>query len=110
MKSGRDWTPIRVQITDEALGIEGMVVFTVPQSLCRDEPDYHFLEQKPLGTVDPGTRSAGTRQNSTPFERLMGAATTEVGTRGGRILAAPTNPRVLSRSWVTVLAADGQTN
>ncbi len=103
IRSGRDWRPIRVMITDQSLGTEGMVVFTVPMSLCRSEPDYGFLQQSPLGIVEPKKRElGGTRGTATPFERLMWAATTDTGTRGGRILAASSNPAVLSRSWVTV--------
>jgi len=107
LRSGRDWRPIRVMITDEAVGPEGIVVFATPISVCRQEPAFSFLEQQPLGVVDPATRSAATPP-ATPFERLLRAAAVQSGTRGGRLLAAPSNPTVISRSWVTVNSANSQ--
>ncbi len=104
LRAGRKRSPIRVRITDDSSGIEGMVVFAVPTSLC-GEPSYGFLEQEPLGVVDPTHRSASRLvRGATPFEQLMRNATAEKGTRGGRLIQTPANPAVYSRSWVTVSA------
>jgi hypothetical protein len=102
LKAGQSLNPILVQITDESSGIEGMVVIAVAMDAVRQQPSYEFLNQGPLGTDDPQSRSAATGAES-PFELLLRAASAKgYATRGQRMLVPPSNPVVLSKSWITL--------
>ena len=99
--TGCEWTPIRGTITDTSLGTEGVVVFAAPLSVNQSEPNLAFLQQSPLGISDSMKRFIRLTP-ATPFEQLMQSATTHYWTRGVHLTSAPSNPIVLSRSWITV--------
>jgi hypothetical protein len=77
-------------------GVEGMVVFAIPQA-GNAKPDLSFLEQQPLAVRERGTVLA--KPPATPFGKLLGAAAFNAGVRG-LPAGAPTTPAVLSQSWL----------
>ena len=85
---------------DGSAGTEGLVVFAIPQSVQRDNPDFSMLEQEPLKVPEAAKRSAR-KLPETPFGKLLGEAAFRKGTRGWGARVA-TNPAILTRSWVLV--------
>jgi hypothetical protein len=86
-------------ITKKGTGSEGLVVLAVPLSVSKTEPKFDFLEQEPLLEAAAGVHDrAGAPK--TPFGQLMAAAAFGKGARGFEP-DAPTNPAILSVSWVT---------
>ena len=58
IRAGAALKPIKVRLTGDSTGPEGVVVFGVPMSVCKDEPDYRFLAQDRLGDPDQAARCA----------------------------------------------------
>ena len=87
-------------ITDQSVGVEGVVAFAVPMSDNR--PDYlSLLQQRPLGVSD---RDVPVRQPGadTPFAMLLQVvARNAAGTRR-QLLEVESNPAVIAHSWVTL--------
>jgi hypothetical protein len=90
-------TRLRFSTAGGSTGLEGMVVFAIPQA-GNAKPNLSFLEQPPLAVRERGGPSE-VKPPETPFGKLLGAAAFNSGTRG--IPArAPTMPAVLSQSWL----------
>jgi hypothetical protein len=90
-------------ITGKLPGVEGIILLAVPLSVSRDQPNFSFLEQPALGVRGRGlpARIEDTDKAKTPFGQLMAGAGVGKGSRALE-LDAPTNPAVLSWSWVKV--------
>lgn len=101
VKSGQRLRPLRVKIDGSSLGSEGFVVLSVPVSASKNQPDYSFLEQEPLGVADRAVLQ--TPKRLTPFQQLMYSAKShsEVRQRAA-MLEEPTTPQMQSWTWTTV--------
>jgi hypothetical protein len=88
---------MKATINEKSIGTEGLVVFAVPLSVSKSEPNFDFLKQEPLMKAD-GAKAKEVPK--TPFGQLLAAAAFGNGARGLEP-DAPTNPAVLSMSWVT---------
>jgi hypothetical protein len=88
----------KMSTRDGSWGLEGMVVFAIPQPVHRVQPDFSFLEQPPLAVADARRGSPRAAPDS-PFGRLLAAAAFNAGTRG-HPPRVPTTPAVVSQSWV----------
>ena len=99
----KSWSPIQTTITvkGDSFGREGMVVFAIPTAVQREEPNFKFLEQEPLGVATRISCSAGDVPK-TPFGKLLAAAAFGRTTRGDLIRQVPTTPAILSHSWILV--------
>ena len=101
VRAGAALKPIKVQITGDSTGPEGVVVFGVPMSVCKDEPDYRFLAQDRLGKRTR-QRDVPVAAAKTPFEALLRSAAFGKNAERGSRKIVPTNPVILSKSWVTL--------
>ncbi len=81
-------------------GLEGLIVFAIPQSIQRNEPQFDMLEQEPLQVVEAVKRGPKNLPD-TPFGKLLAQAAFQRGTRSWepRISNAPA---ILSQSWVLI--------
>jgi hypothetical protein len=83
-----------------SVGLEGMVVFAIPQAALPVPPDFSMLEQEPLKVNERLIR--GPRKGlDSPFERLLNQAAFHKGTRGVD-LGVRSTPAILTQSWVLV--------
>jgi Caspase domain len=100
LKSGGKAVEINGAVNDRSSGKEGFVVLASALGGGKPAADYSFLAQSPLAT---GTRSAPdlTRGPETPFGSLLQRAVVGKGERSWDY-QAPTNPMMLTASWVTV--------
>jgi hypothetical protein len=103
MRSGAKPVEIEATVNDKSIGKEGLVVLATPLPGGKAAPDFSFLAQGPLAT---GTRALPelTRSPETPFAAVLRTAALGKGERS-LDFRAPTNPAVLSASWVTVAPA-----
>jgi hypothetical protein len=88
-------TRLRFSTAGGSTGVEGMVVFAIPQA-GNEKPNLSFLEQQPLAVRERGGVLA--KPPDTPFGKLLSAAAFNAGSRG--LPVAPSNPAVLSQSWL----------
>lgn len=101
LKSGQKFRPLRVKIDGSSVGSEGFVVLSVPMTVSRNQPDYSFLEQSPLGTTDRAVNAPP--KQPTLFQQLLYSSTAASGIRQrAAVLEEPTNPAVQSWTWTTV--------
>ena len=100
IRQGTAWAPRRAVMSAEnhSTGLEGIVIFASPLRRQKLEPDYHFLEQKPLLIPDERLKDVRVVPD-TPFAKLMNSAAFGGGTRGMEPQAAST-PAIISRSWI----------
>lgn len=101
IKAGKSTRAERFEVTDDAFGIEGLVAFGVPIESSKDQPNFRFLEQQPLGKpqVIELLRSAAPK---TPFGQLMANAAFGSQTRGPLRSQVAAEPQIVSAAWVTV--------
>jgi hypothetical protein len=103
LRAGRSLRPLRLRITDDSFGVEGLVALAMPLADSPLQPRFGILEQGPLGVVDEKhPDDNGTRSSLSPIERLLHRATTEMTTRGLHLHPVAANPTVLVHSWVTL--------
>jgi hypothetical protein len=100
IRRGDSMRPLRASMSVEgaSTGYEGMVVLAIPMSIQKDEPDFAFLEQEPLGVVTKSVRDAP-KAMTTPFQKLMTSAAFGGGTRDMQKHVSST-PAILSSSWI----------
>ena len=102
LRQGSALKPFRTTMTvkDNSTGVEGMIVFALPLSVQKVEPDFHFLKQQPLRVPDVIKRGLADAPD-TPFGMLMAAAAFNGGTREME-KRVPTTPAILSQSWLLI--------
>jgi hypothetical protein len=104
IQAGEKAGPFRATITPEGLGTEGFVVFAIPQQVSRGQPDFDFLTQDGLKSqsrkLPPGPEDVA-KAPQTPFGRLLMGVALGRGTTRDLPLNQPSNPAMLSWSWVT---------
>lgn len=100
LQAGQSYGPIKGKIENAGSGKEGIVVLAVPKSVSRARPSFEFLDQVGLGTERDIKRDV-LLAPPTPFGQLMKTAAIGRGTRAF-IEDVPTNPAVLSFSWITL--------
>lgn len=89
-----------MSVEGNSVGLEGLVVIAIPQSIQRDAPNYRMLEQEPLKVADERMRGADDAPPG-PFSNLLREAAFHSGTRGWEPRVS-TNPAVLSQCWILV--------
>lgn len=101
VRAGRSARLPRLVVGDDAFGPEGLVAFGTPIEAARDEPDFRFLEQEPLGQPALAQRLRG-GSGSSPFTRLLESAALGESSRGLVTIPVAVEPRVAASTWVTV--------
>ncbi len=93
-------------IGGDTSGLEGFIVLGIPQKTVPGKPSFAFLNQKGLKAFNPPSlkeraRAFETNALKTPFSLLMKQAAVGKGLRSWQ-MNVPSNPMILSRSWITV--------
>jgi hypothetical protein len=103
VKPGQKLPLDRAEITDDTVGLEGMIVLAMPVSVSKEQPNFDILVQEPLGKADPGTRGPGDAPRS-PFGQLLAGAAFNTGMRAARKVVEST-PAIRTATWTVLPAA-----
>lgn len=105
LRAGESLRPLRVRITAESAGTEGIVVMAQRLGDKAIAPDYDILVQEPLGVNNRGNQSFPAA--TTAFGKLLQTAATGKGMKAA-MLEADDTPEVIAKSWLTLPAAQNE--
>jgi hypothetical protein len=96
----------KARVDATSFGPEGMIVFALPVSVTKEQPNFEFLQQQSLGKAEDALqpRVVGGVLQTTSFGKLLAAAAFNSGTRSFP-RASPTTPAVRSVNWTVLPAA-----